>query len=63
MAEASNRWEVALIGRNLTDKFYWTGGQQFSGTGVATGTPIADTYAVLNRGREIMIRLTVAFGQ
>ena len=67
IAEAKDRWEVALIGRNLTDKFYWTGGQQFIGTGGASGTPIAntraDTYAVLNRGREIMIRLTVAFGQ
>ena len=67
IAESKDAWEVALIGRNLTNKFYWAGGQQLAFTGgasgtVAGGTP-ADTYAVINRGREIMLRVTVAFGQ
>ncbi|MEJ7935384.1 TonB-dependent receptor [Sphingobium sp. AN558] len=67
IAEAKDSWEVALIGRNLTNKFYWAGGQQLGFTGGASGTvaggPAADGYAVLNRGREIMLRVTVAFGQ
>ncbi len=68
IGDAKGAWEVALIGRNLTQKYYWASGQQLQFTGLtASGTPTAftpaDTYAVLNRGREIMLRLTVAFGQ
>ncbi|WP_340318179.1 TonB-dependent receptor [Rhizorhabdus argentea] len=67
IAEAEDAWEVAVIGRNLTEKYYWAGGQQLQFTGgisgaVAPGVP-ADAYAVPNRGREIMLRVTVAFGQ
>ncbi|MEJ7936142.1 TonB-dependent receptor, partial [Sphingobium sp. AN558] len=68
IGDAKGAWEVALIGRNLTQKYYWASGQQLQFTGLtASGTPTAftpaDTYAVLNRGREIMLRVTVAFGQ
>ncbi|WP_340314879.1 TonB-dependent receptor [Rhizorhabdus argentea] len=67
IADAGDAWEVALIGRNLTNDFYWAGGQQLQFTGGASGTvaggPPADGYANLNRAREIMLRLTVAFGQ
>lgn len=67
IANADNKWEVALIGRNLTEKYYWASGQQlqFTGgiSGGATAGAMADAYAVINRGREVMLRLTVAFGQ
>ncbi|WP_340318174.1 TonB-dependent receptor [Rhizorhabdus argentea] len=68
VGDAEDRWEVALIGRNLTNDFYWSGGQELAFTGSRpTGGPTpgvpADAYAVLNRGREIMLRLTVALGQ
>lgn len=67
IADVGDAWEVALIGRNLTNKFYWAGAQQLGFTGgvagtVAGGTP-ADGFAVPNRGREIMIRVTFSFGK
>ena len=68
IADAKDAWEVALIGRNLTEQYYWASGQNISITGsgptggVNPGRP-SDAYAVPNRGREIMLRLTVAFGQ
>lgn len=59
-------WELALIGRNLTKKYYWASAQQLAYTAGATGgvTPglPADYYARLNRGQEIMLRATIAFG-
>lgn len=66
IADAEDGWEAALIGRNLTNKFYWAGSQSLfltgnPGGGVNPGLP-SDLYAVLNRGREIMLRFTVAFG-
>lgn len=67
IADANDGWEVALIGRNLTNDFYWAGGQQLQFTGGASGSPAggppADTYAALNRAREIMLRVTIAFGR
>ncbi|WP_380855733.1 TonB-dependent receptor [Sphingoaurantiacus capsulatus] len=58
-------WELALIGKNLTNKYYGTSGAQISGTGVAgtTGTAgpgqRADFSAVVSRGREVWLRLTL----
>ncbi|MEJ7935420.1 TonB-dependent receptor [Sphingobium sp. AN558] len=67
IADAKDAWEVALIGQNLTNKFYWTNSQPQQFTGAAAGTVAGgarpDIYAVPNRARQIMIRLTVAFGQ
>jgi iron complex outermembrane receptor protein len=61
-----NRWEIALIGRNLTDKFYWTRNSDvpFSGTapGNATGPSVlGDSEAAVSRGREVMLRLSTKF--
>src|SRR3546814_8119339 len=69
VADENDRWDVALIGRNLTDKFYWTRNSDnpFSGTapGNAPGTPtlLGDTVASISRGREVMLRLTYKFGE
>ncbi|MBB4640827.1 TonB-dependent receptor [Rhizorhapis suberifaciens] len=67
IADAKDAWELALIGQNLNNKFYWTNTQpqQFTGGafGTAAGGARPDIYAVPNRGRQIMVRLTVAFGQ
>jgi iron complex outermembrane receptor protein len=60
-----DQWELALIGRNLTDKFYWTRGTDLPFTGSApggVGTTLGDTGASVSRGREVMLRATVRFG-
>ncbi|MDP3750004.1 MAG: TonB-dependent receptor [Phenylobacterium sp.] len=55
-------WELALIGRNITDEIRAIGvtGQSVSGTtaGFATGTP-ADLVGFINRPIEVRLQLTV----
>ena len=64
-------WEVALIGRNLTNKYYFvrSSDSPFSGTGntgaFAANNPArlrADTAAYVSRGRELWVRLSYKFG-
>jgi outer membrane receptor protein involved in Fe transport len=61
----SKHWELALIGRNLTDeqRAIIVNGQTFTGTpaGTATSKP-ADLYGITNRPREIMVQLTIRPG-
>ncbi|MBZ9649894.1 TonB-dependent receptor [Sphingobium sp. 3R8] len=58
-----DRWELALIGRNLTDQHYWATSQGVPLTGNFTaGNPLEDQFAVISRGREVMIRATYKFG-
>ncbi|SCW84834.1 iron complex outermembrane recepter protein [Sphingobium faniae] len=66
VSQADNRWEVAVIGRNLTDKHYWTRGSDTPFTGTAPGNEtgpsvLADTIAAVSRGREIMLRVSTKF--
>ena len=63
----NDRWELALIGRNLGNTHYFlrSADQPFSGSapgGAAATSFRADTYAILSRSREIMLRATVRFG-
>lgn len=51
------RWEVAFIGRNLSNRFYGTSSGQVPVTGSAT-VP-SDVFTTVNRGRELTARLTV----
>lgn len=57
----SGRWEAALIGTNLTNKYTWdrtyTATFGGGGTGTTVGNP-TDTYALVSRGRQVMLRLT-----
>lgn len=66
LAEAQDKWELALIGRNLTDKYYFVRSSDIPFTGSTPGgAPVGtlgDTGAVPSRGREIMLRATVRFG-
>ena len=68
IADAEDRWEVALIGNNLTDKYYFvrSSDRPFTGTSPG-GSPdtsiLADTIAPLRRGREVFLRFTVRYGQ
>lgn len=66
VSETDDKWEVALVGRNLTNKYYYVASTDVpftgSGTGTAAGVP-GDRFAAVSRGREVMIRLTYKFGQ
>lgn len=67
VSNKADNWTVALIGRNLSNELYLTRINDviFTGNGTGTGGPavLADNSAVLARGREVMLRLTVGFGQ
>ncbi len=61
LSEVDDQWEMALIGTNLTNRYTWDrsyiatfGG---GGTGTTVGNP-TDTYALISRGRQVMLRLT-----
>ena len=56
IAQADDKWEVALIGRNLNDKYYWV---RTSDNPAASANPtqLADQNAAVSRGREIMLRV------
>lgn len=59
-------WEVALIGRNLTDTYYFVRSSDTPFTGSAPGAAavgtLGDTAASVSRGREVMLRLSYKFG-
>lgn len=61
-------WEVAIIGRNLTNEAVAVGGFQRALTGGGQGLPaaanasfLADFAGIIQRGREIMFEVTVRF--
>ena len=56
VAQSDDKWEIALIGRNLTNKFYWTRSTDNPASS-ANPTKLADTIGVPSRGREVMIRV------
>ena len=61
VAQAEDAWELALIGRNLTDKYYVVA---TSLVPFAAGPPgaLLDRFGTLSRGREVMLRASVKFG-
>lgn len=56
LAKADDRWEIALIGRNLTDKYYWVRTSD-NPANSARPSQLADSTASVSRGREVMIRV------
>lgn len=58
-------FSIGVVGRNLTNKYYYFRSldQVFtgSGTGTSTTTP-SDTLALINRGRQILVRLSYKLG-
>jgi len=64
----SGQWEIALIGRNLSNAYiaYDGGDQPLSGQGTGQHEPanvLADQYAVLGRPRELAVQFTMKFGE
>lgn len=56
VANVDDKWEVALIGRNLTDKYYWVRTSDNPANSVSPGQ-LADSTAAVSRGREVMLRV------
>lgn len=72
LGQQDDSWEVALIGRNLTNQFYSFRRGDMPITGSGTGRAENDprgrvepdsVAAAVARGREVMLQLTVRFGQ
>lgn len=66
LMEAEDRWELAFIGRNLTNKFYYVASTDVPFTGGAAGGAtgvLGDRYASVSRGRELMARVTYKFAR
>jgi iron complex outermembrane receptor protein len=64
VADADDTWELAVIGRNLTNKYYWTGSNNVPFTGTPGGTDnavLGDRDAALSRGRQVMLRVSYKF--
>lgn len=69
-ADVDDTWEVALIGRNLSNKYYIVRSSDtpFTGSGpgaFAANDPrrlLGDTAGYVSRGRELWVRLSYKFG-
>jgi len=64
LSRDDQRWEVALLGKNLTDRFYVTGGVDGPSTGSGTGTSagiIADQLGFAVLPRTVQAQVTVRF--
>jgi iron complex outermembrane receptor protein len=61
LATIDDRYELALIGRNLTDKYYYVGSSLVP-FAVNPGGGLLDRFATLSRGREIWLRASVKIG-
>lgn len=55
IAQADDKWELALIGRNLTDKYYFV--RTSDNPGNVTAMQLPDLTAAVSRGREVMVRV------
>lgn len=60
LARDDDRWEIALIGKNLTNQWVFIASPDvpFTGTdfGIVPGV-LGDRYAAMGRGRELMVRV------
>ena len=67
LAETDDRWELAFIGRNLTNEYYFVRSSDTPFTGTAPGAAavgvLGDTAASVGRGRELMVRVSYRFGK
>jgi iron complex outermembrane receptor protein len=62
--DSNEVWEVAFIGRNLTNRYYWVASPNApftgAGTGMAAGV-LGDRFAAVSRGRELWAQISYRF--
>jgi len=61
---SDDRWELAVIGKNLTNKFVVNGGHDTVGTGSGTGTDAgvpSDFYGLVGMPRSVQVQATWRF--
>jgi iron complex outermembrane receptor protein len=66
LGTANDSWELALIGRNLSDEHYWLASPNVPFTGGGQGTDagvLGDRFAAVTRGAEYLVQLTYNFGK
>ena len=62
----NDAWQVAFIGRNLSNKHYWVASPNVPFTGGGTGTAagvLGDRFAGVSRGREYLLQFSLMFGK
>ena len=65
ISDERDRWELALVGKNLLNTYYWVRSLDgiFTGSGTGTAGGInADQQGPISRGRELMLRVTLKTG-
>ena len=64
--DVNDRWEFAVIGRNLSNEYYFVRSSDSPFTGTTPGAApvgiLGDTGAIPSRGREVMLRASMKFG-
>ncbi|MET0545424.1 MAG: TonB-dependent receptor [Caulobacterales bacterium] len=66
LATEDERWEVAFIGKNLSNEYYWTRNSDSPFTGTPPGNEagpsvLGDTVSSISRGRDLMVRVTAKY--
>lgn len=60
LSQSEDRWKLALIGRNLSNRYYQLYAADRTGGGGVPGT-IGEQRGVVSRGREVLLQGTVKF--
>lgn len=66
VSSSDERWKLELIGKNLTEEYYWTRATDVPFTGTAPGVVpgvLGDSAASVSRGREVLLRASYRFGE
>jgi iron complex outermembrane receptor protein len=66
LGDQNDIWQVAFIGRNLSNKHYWVASPNVPFTGGGQGTnagTLGDRFAGVSRGRELLFQVSYQFGK
>lgn len=64
IGKQDDSWQIAVIGRNLSNRYYFVASTNVPFTGSGTGTTagqLGDRYGSVSRGREVLLQLSARF--
>jgi iron complex outermembrane recepter protein len=61
VSDRDERWEIAFIGKNLTEEYYWSRNADVPFSNLIAGG-VADSAAAVSRGREFWLKFSYKFG-